>query len=941
MDFSEQLAAQKLEEDTSNSEGVSLLRNMQESEALKEEKRQNGKFQSAFDSSDLNNSGLPMSDYDYEKEFNEGNSFKTDDMGGVNLSNSNIKETAVNVGGFDLGTGKKYVNKWNDNDGRIRDGVLELQKSNINSTTGTPNEDMMPLSSIGMGIMSEGGTYEDFIESTQGLPWTDKQRAISWESAKQAKQTTEDVKDYGSRIFKESSAEPIEDIDIPIVEDIDESELKTSAGWIQSSTNVLEALTPGSTTGMTPEEISNASLELMSDFNWNIPTMMSITSQVVNSRDPELAKSFLYLMKQNDATNISWGNTGRALTSVATDITIWATLGGSVLVSRVAGAAMRMGVKRLLTKAATVTAFDASVGGTVGAMTDISTQAIEGKAGERDELDTSQVAKTAAVSAGVTTVLGLGASAVSDPVLRKFGIDAMRRGANNLRGGKARPSGGPTAQRGAIDISRTPTQVEFKSRLDEHMDNAFGKKSTVKIQHLQNTIKNWVKKGIVKQEEVDWAGINMLDPSESVNREEIRAFVNHNRPVPQLNPVAETRHSMMSLGNPGGGYREVIISVDKTGFYEGPAGHFGKELSFRQRFGKNAGRATVPSDQANVGHLRLATSRSNGKRGTMLLEGQSDIRKERKVIPNTTVARSIRKNKLVNSYSDAVKRYKLAELESNQYLVSMMEKYGIDPTAEVGRLSVIRHMTSDEYDVTMKFMHKEGAALSAVDEADKRIADQVKIQQESRTAMKGETELPPFTPFRDKKKSNELLFRSSVMEAMNDGSEFLSWPSNDSQISAIQNWPEGLFKVQSIFDMYQKDLPKIAKAYGFKVEKYVPDEFDTPDYKTGPINLKHSEYNIDQNFNSKAEMVQWMIEEMDIDLSEESIDDFLYDGSQWLTTSLGKHDPSTYEFNRIVFSPEDKKKWREEGAAMYSFGAAVGLGVAVKEQERDERGRFK
>ncbi len=107
MDFSEQLADQKSEEDIGSSEGASLLQNVQESESIEEEKRQNGKFQSAYDGSGLSNDGPSMGDYDYEAEFNKGNSFKADDAGGVNLSNSNVKEATTDVGGFDLKTGKQ------------------------------------------------------------------------------------------------------------------------------------------------------------------------------------------------------------------------------------------------------------------------------------------------------------------------------------------------------------------------------------------------------------------------------------------------------------------------------------------------------------------------------------------------------------------------------------------------------------------------------------------------------------------------------------------------------------------------------------------------------------------------------------------------------------------------------------------------------------------
>ena len=294
MDFSEQFVDIKNQEELENSEGVAMLQEAEIQENLDEQKRQNGKFQSAYDGSDLSLSGPSMQDYNYEDEFNNGNSFKTDDDNGIELNNKNIKPATYEIAGHDLTTGEKFTNDYDDMEGNISSGIAELQNSKVNTKTGTPHEDMVPLTKIAKGIAMNGASYDDFLLATKG-PWSDQQKATAWEGMKQAKIVQDDTKGLGNRYWNDFSQvsekgtkEPVSFSRMEGVEfDIDEKTLVTNPVWIQSGRNFVEYFNPDGSTGMSDEEVHQFNLTTMSQFNWNIPMMMFITNEIVQSNDPE------------------------------------------------------------------------------------------------------------------------------------------------------------------------------------------------------------------------------------------------------------------------------------------------------------------------------------------------------------------------------------------------------------------------------------------------------------------------------------------------------------------------------------------------------------------------------------------------------------------------------------------------------------------------------
>ena len=313
----------------------------------------------------------------------------------------------------------------------ITQAISELQESKVNTKTGAPHDDMLPLSKIAQGMHDQDATYDDFVTKTQG-PYSDQQRATAWDGMKQAKQVMTDIKDQGKRYQDLPEVEYIRQEGVK--DNIDEVQLMASPVWVQSGKTVIDYFNPNGSDGMDEKEVHDFNLNLMSQFNYNLPMMMFYTNEIVQSQDPELAKSFLFLMDQNKATNISTDSVGRAIAGIGGDATSYMTLGGSVIISKLAGASMKAGIRQTLTKILSVTAVDAAAGGTLAASSDISEQTMEGAAGEKDKLDVEQVGETAAIGAAATAVLGVGVASVADPALRKFGVGATRNAIDKLKG---------------------------------------------------------------------------------------------------------------------------------------------------------------------------------------------------------------------------------------------------------------------------------------------------------------------------------------------------------------------------------------------------------------------------------------------------------------------------------------------------------------------------
>lgn len=923
MDFTDALTELKEIDNTNDSEGVALLDSLQQEEQAEQAEQEKAKFDSAYQASDLGATGPMDEGFDYESEFKGGNSFTADENGGINLSNTNIRPATAEIAGRDVVTGKKFSNAYTDYEGHIDDGLLEIQSSNTNTKTGSPHKDMASLAKIAYGIHQEEGTYDDFVLGTQGN-WTDQQRAVAWNGMQKAKIDIQDTKNLGARNLKENVG--VEYVrGEGVIDDIDETELRSSAIWVQSGRNIIDHFNPEGSVAMTEDEVHESNLSMMSMFNWNIPMMMFLTNEVVASGDQELAKSFLYLMDQNDATNVSMDSVSRGIGAVAGDITTYMTVGGSILVSRLAAASMKAGVRKAISKIASVTAADAAAGGTMAAVDETSRQTIEGAAGEREELDIGQVGKVAAAGAAVSTVLGTGIATASDPLLRKYGLKTMKGAIESFK--KPPP---PSSAMPISPASYTPSPVEFKSELKREIQGMKGE--NVSVKKLRNRIKTWIGEGKIKKEEVDWSGLNTLESGNNISKHEALTMIGQRRPIPTLTPVAKPRFSKLTLHEYTQGYREYVINIDKTGPFQGPMGHFG-------------GSGTTLDRQANVGHIRMSHVYHDGERGTMFLEGQSDIRTWKRYETQSFSATGdvVKEEATDRAFRAAnTKAFKAKEKYDN-YVLSMAERYKVPPTDPDAMERIWYTARGNvDLDVIDEMSKLRNVSEDAVIEIKELLAKEQNITNRQ----------VPFTPFRSKKSSNNLLFRSAIMDAMNNNSKFMSWPKSFEQVAKIEGWDRSYLgqSHQDAANFMTKDMKKIAESYGFKVEEFMPDEFKNKVVKKElPINMPELERWVkDLGYEIKyhpIDEIVYLSDPLDANFSADfdsvELREFLIDaGADIKTHEIIKIDSKFY---RIKISPEMRHKWGEEGAGMYSFGAPVGIGAAAggKKQERDKDGKFK
>jgi len=972
MDFSESLSEFTKDQNINDSEGAGMLDNFQKEEQEAIDLKEEDKFNTAYQASDMGVSGPSNEDYDYQSEFQSGNNFSSDDNGGVNLSNSGIKPATTSVADRDVTTGEPIFGDIPDDEGYIQDGMSELQGSSVNTKTGSPPQDMGSLAKIAYGMQKNGSDYDDFVRNTQGS-WSDQQRAVAWNAMERTDLDLQDMKDYGARNLREN-ADVVYSRSADIAEDIEESDLAANEMWIGSGRNIVEYFNPEGSAAMTDEDVNKSNLATMSMFNWNIPMMTFMVNEVVQSGDQNLAKSFLHMIDQYDATQVSAASVGRAIGAVGGDILTYVTVGGSVLVGRMAAASMKYGAKKALSKIASVAAFDATTEGTSSTMFNMNRQKVEIASGEREELDTGTMAAAGAVGAGLAAGLGVGVATIADPMLRKYGTDAMRKGYNAIRPSSA-------GKKPPVSASQfVPRPVTFQSEMGREIVAMKG--DDISVKKFKNKLNTWIGEGTISKEEVDWSGLNLLENGKRVTKQDLMDVLNTNRPVPTLSNVVEVKFRDNSLlADDTENYRELIINVDRTGYYPGQQDHLGST-------------GVTQGDQANVGHVRLSDSAFGGQKGTMFLEGQSDIIKS---APEDTLV-----------YSESAKAVRGAELDKNVAKVNGNLVKAIKARDELQEKMMDKHGTLENMPQVDRI--KLGNANRTIDSYEARIYEmQENVVDKPMELTPGEEMYtPPFTPFRSRKSNNDLLFRSAMMDAMNTESTYLSWPRDAGQVAKIQKWDASNPQEypEAIVNFYTKDLEKIAKSYGFKVEEFVPDEFgpgaipdtvyriNTPgpdmpqDYlifsteaegeafldnlmyldnnnpnvqnrTETPLSTQaerlyrpnlYSEFRLGlpeelgggiKNFPTKAEMDEYIEELRGLDDTNPLTADGTNTPLADQVRVVPPPPPMNNKFFRAKISPEMRQKWGEEGAGMYSFGAPGSLGKTKSKSRKVEAGRQK
>lgn len=207
----------------------------------------------------------------------------------------------------------------------------------------------------------------------------------------------------------------------PIREDIDHTTLTNDPDWLHAA-KVIHKLKEGTNFEGTPEELSNYALDVMGWFNYNLPAMTYNTNLISDSTQ-EQKDAFLYLMDTYDNVNVSWGGVGRALKGIAADPTTYtglATLGFGTAAAQGGKQLTKMGVKEMLKAGMRTGTVAAIEGGLYAAVDNSMRQEIRVAAGQRQEQDMGELAKSALVGAGVGFVAGTALDVAVSSVAKAF-----------------------------------------------------------------------------------------------------------------------------------------------------------------------------------------------------------------------------------------------------------------------------------------------------------------------------------------------------------------------------------------------------------------------------------------------------------------------------------------------------------------------------------------
>ena len=284
-----------------------------------------GRMTSALDKTDISSAPDPE-DFDYESEYLDGNGLTTNDDGGINLRVKNFNPGALVVAGIDVPTGEQVFNKFANND-LVKEGTNQLKEYTIDSKNGAPFDHSEPLAKIAVGIMEEGGTFDDFVNEVPKY-WGPDVLAAAWQAGDIANSVAitiqEDGNDFASgRVSAEidqsigpdkleelyASVDSInEEINSAIIKDINEGNLKSNPAWIDSSTKVMRFLKPWNfaITGVPAEEstyinpspdayskINEDALWLMSMIKYNTVEAIRYVWPIIKSGDPELNRALV------------------------------------------------------------------------------------------------------------------------------------------------------------------------------------------------------------------------------------------------------------------------------------------------------------------------------------------------------------------------------------------------------------------------------------------------------------------------------------------------------------------------------------------------------------------------------------------------------------------------------------------------------------------------
>ena len=161
--------------------------------------------------------------------------------------------------------------------------------------------------------------------------------------------------------------------------------------------------------GKSDEDAAKYGIEMMGFFNYNLPKM-AVDAARVHGASESQKRAFLYLMESYDDLGISLAGTGRFFTGIFSDPTTWAgiaTFGLVTMGAQTAKIATKEGLMQLL-KHSLKAGMYTGVEGAVYAATDNVARQVVTTSVTGEEIDSGEVAKSAAVGFGLGKALGTG-----------------------------------------------------------------------------------------------------------------------------------------------------------------------------------------------------------------------------------------------------------------------------------------------------------------------------------------------------------------------------------------------------------------------------------------------------------------------------------------------------------------------------------------------------
>ena len=922
-DFTEQFSKESEAEIAAGSSLSQELQTSMDEDQAKEDKRKSSRFEAAYEATDLPVVGPSKDKYDYEKDFVEGNTFKTDDGGGIQINNASYKPAAVNVAGRDLATGKQYTNQFTDPEGKIEQGIGKLQKEDHNTKAGSSYRNTYGLYDVARGIIDEDGSFDDFINSVDG-PWSNDQLSMAYTSAKNTKNVLGDVDSLGRRYYDEMRDEYDQFegriSNIP-AEGYTEETLAKSEDWLKASREVLKLADPLLAAELSDEQLDSYSKSFMSDFRNNLPSMMYYADMAMKDETGNFAKQLLVMDEMYDALEISGSVAGRVASSMFSDVTNYITLGGGILVTGLGKEAVKEGIKFLLKRLTRGLAYDAAVGAGFGAEYENNMQNVEMAAGTRDEKDPAKIALMGGVEGAANLLIGGPLNVLTDKTLRGFAGANMKKGLGMLKENSKmtfRHPSGFKGQKGGIDFGPLGSdKVQLTFKMQDWLESTV--KDGAKPTTIRQKIKEGVNKGIIKPEEVKWSGIEkFLTDAESRGGTGISKFrmikiIEQETPQVKMVPVVKSSYMDYSLISKGKGGIASDYGIKEAGYRERMLVIPPARGTNPQSINPQSGIAAKPTD---IGDNRYRPNHFTGPQHDQLQYGDDMIGHSR--VENAELGGS--KGKMV------------LEIQSDYHKSG--QKGGYLEQGPKGDSYDLRSGNNDFN--TIKFAKEHG-----IDPHDKNAGPRMYALMNKEQKALIDAELPKEQPYG--KNWDAMGMRMEILDSINNGDEFIAWPANAEQINVIEQWGSG-YENPGIVKRATETRVKAMKKLGLEVEqvdmpqykglgKRVPQEYDEINSILGNSNQRLEEVGDNQwelvsypdgvdNPNSNREVLR--------ELTESDIDGFVEELS---LSSPGLQDST---FNVIRLTKEVKDKFLKEGMPAFSIGA-----MAIPEESKSERRKQK